>query len=389
MLMAAYVYIEANNNMNQYKEYSLEDFVLDANFQKWVRYGRLSDSAFWQSYVVSNPAQENDILQAKALLTSVYRHYDTDINDSDIEIEIQELLSKVRMTKAGNPVTNTVALNQSLGNYIFKRTSLFWAAASVILVLGLGWLFVNVQKPKSNYDLLTKGKALVEEENDSDASKTLMLSDGSKIVLQPKSRVSYPSQFLADKREVYLSGEASFEIAKDHNRPFLVYANDLVTKVLGTSFTVKARDASQNTTVEVKEGKVSVFRQEDFADGKGQNTLKSKGLVLTANQKIVFEHQNSDMVKTIRDTPEIVSSDNSLKTFDFVNAPASLVLDDLKNAYQIDIIYDKDLLAGCPVTALLTRQSLFEKLDIICEVIEARYETIDGQIVVYSKGCKN
>ncbi|WAC13025.1 FecR family protein [Dyadobacter pollutisoli] len=375
--------------MNQYKEYSLEDFVLDANFQKWVRYARLSDSAFWQSYVESNPAQENDILQAKALLTSVYRHYSTDINDADIDIEIQELLSKVRMTKAGDPVINTVALNQSLGNYVFKKTSLFWAAASVILVLGLGWLFMNVQKPKSNYEVLTEGKALVEEENDSDASKTLMLADGSKIVLQPKSRVSYPSRFLADKREVYLSGEASFEIAKDHNRPFLVYANDLVTKVLGTSFTVKARDASQNTTVEVKEGKVSVFRQVDFADGKGQNTLKSKGLVLTANQKIVFEHQNSDMVKTIRDTPEIVASESSPKTFDFVNAPASLVLDELKNAYQIDIIYDRDLLSGCPLTALLTRQSLFEKLDIICEVIEARYETIDGQIVVYSKGCKN
>jgi len=385
MLTAAYVYVEANNNMNQYKEYSLEDFVLDASFQRWVRYDRLSESDFWQSYLKDNPVQEQDIMQAKALLNSVYRHYDSEIDDSEIDLEIQELLSKVRNTK----VENKVVPNYFFGSNIFKRTSLFWAAASVIMVIGLGWLFVHFQHPESNYELLTNGRSLVEEENNTGASKILMLSDGSKIVLQPNSRVSYPQHFLADKREIYLSGEASFEISKDHKRPFLVYANELVTKVLGTSFTVKARAASQNTTVEVEEGKVSVFRQVDFANDKNHNTLNSKGLVLTANQKIVFEHKNSDMLKTIRDTPEIVPSDVSPRTFDFINAPASVVLSDLKSAYQIDIIFDKDLLSQCPVTALLTRQTLFEKLDIICEVIEAQYEIIDGQIVVYSKGCKN
>lgn len=217
----------------------------------------------------------------------------------------------------------------------------------------------------------------------------MALSDGSKLILKPDSKISFPEKFLAEKREVYLSGEAFFQVSKDPKRPFLVYANELVTKVLGTSFAINARNAHNKTTVEVTEGKVSVFRQTDFSETKNPKALQSKGMVLTANQKMVYEDESSNMLKTLRDKPEVVISNEKPKTFDFVNIPASTVLNDLKDAYQVDIIFDKDLLNDCPVTASLTRQSLFEKLDIICEVIEAHYEMLDGRIVVYSKGCKN
>jgi hypothetical protein len=209
------------------------------------------------------------------------------------------------------------------------------------------------------------------------------------VTLKPHARISFPVKFSPDKREVYLTGEASFHVSKDSKRPFLVYANELVTKVLGTTFTVNAPDAAQKTTVEVTEGKVSVFRQTDYFDTKDQKVLQSKGLVLMTNQKVVFERASSHMLKTLRDSPEVISSGNNYKTFDFVNEPASVVLADLRDAYQVDIIFDKDLLGGCPITASLTNQPLFEKLDIICEVIEAHYEMLDGKIVVYSKGCKN
>ncbi|MCE7039715.1 FecR family protein [Dyadobacter sp. CY312] len=383
MLVAAYVYVEANNNMNQYKEYSLEDFVLDARFQKWVRHEHQSESAFWQSFINENPLLQNDILQAKVLLKSVYRHYNSDINDSEIDVEIQELLSKVRLTKLSEDAVPVQVLKKN----IFKRNSLFWAAASIILCLSLGWLYQSNQSGKSDYERLTVTKQLREERNDSKKNKAITLPDGSKIILTPYSKISFPEQFLSEKRVVYLSGEATFDVSKDPKRPFLVYANQLVTKVLGTSFTINARNAANKTTVEVKEGKVSVFRQTDFSEVKDQNALKTKGMVITANQKVVYEKETANMLKTISDRPEIVPGEES--SFNFTNVPASQVLSELKEAYQVDIIFDKELLGDCPVTASLEHQSLFEKLDIICEVIEASYEMLDGKIVVYSRGCKN
>lgn len=375
--------------MDRYKDYALEDFVLDAEFQNWVRYKSVASTAFWRSYQERNPAQAQDIRQAGALLESVYRHYSSHLSDSDIDHEIHQLLSKIHADKSKGTVIQSENIQIPWQKKVFGKTA-FLAAAVVILALGLGWLYQSgLNTSAHDYSHLTKDRLLVEVVNKSAANKLVILPDSSRIILKPDSRVSYPETFLTEQREVYLSGEAFFKVTKDPKRPFLVFANDLVTKVLGTSFTINARNKTQKTTVEVSEGKVSVFRQRDFLQTRSQKVLQSKGVVLTSNQKLVFEEKSANMLKTLRDEPEVIVSGEKPKLFDFVNTPASVVLDDLKEAYQVDIIFDKELLNDCPVTATLMRQSLFEKLDIVCEVIEAHYEMLDGRIVVYSKGCKN
>ena len=373
--------------MNRYQEYSLEDFVLDAQFQNWVRYKRDNDVTFWGNYVQSNVAQSQDIMRAKTLLESVYVHYESHIDDSEIDFEIQELLSKVR--NSNQEVTATEASEEVTPmRTIFRRTPTLWAAATIVLMLGLGWLYQYKIKSLTDYERLTRGKSLQEEQNESNVNRQITLTDGSRITLMPHAKISFPEHFNTEKREVYLSGKASFQVSKDAKRPFFVYANQLVTKVLGTTFTVTARDAATKTSVEVEEGKVSVFRENDFIDAKNRKALQSKGMVLTANQKVVYERESANMIKTISDSPQVIPGKNVM-SFNFVNTPASDVLSDLENAYQVEIIFDKDILRGCPITASLTNQSLYKKLNIICEVIEARYEMLDGKIVVYSKGCKN
>jgi len=370
--------------MNRYQEYSLEDFVLDAQFQNWVRYKRENDVTFWENFVQSNVSQSQDIMRARTLLESVYVHYESHIDDSEIDFEIQELLSKVRNSN-DEVITAEAAIPVRT---IFGRNPIFWAAATIVLMLGLGWLYQYNIKSLTDYERLTRGKSLHEEQNESNANKLITLTDGSQVTLTPKAKISFSEKFTIEKREVYLSGKASFHVSKDAKRPFFVYANQLVTKVLGTTFTIVARDAAKKTSVEVEEGKVSVFRENDFTDAKNQKALQSKGMVLTANQKVVYERESANMIKTISDAPQVIAGENVM-SFNFVNTPASEVLTDLENAYQVEIIFDKDILRGCPITASLTNQSLYKKLDIICEVIEARYEMLDGQIIVYSKGCKN
>jgi hypothetical protein len=64
------------------------------------------------------------------------------------------------------------------------------------------------------------------------------------------------------------------------------------------------------------------------------------------------------------------------------------VFDQLQTAFGVKIVHDAELLANCNLTASLSEESLFEKIDIICETIQAKYEIADGQIVIYAKGCK-
>jgi transmembrane sensor len=399
--------------MDQYQEYTLEDFVLDARFQGWVRHQEATDEVFWQQYINANPAQAEDIQSARKLLDGVYRHYRTSIEEAEIDLEIQGLLDRVRAEKQqvlkggrrgeredrelevvlgrvreagivnGSGVVREVPLGRRWYGEIWVRV-----AACAVLAIGLGWMGWQYYCFNCGYNGMISGKELVERVNTSGKQQVIKLTDGSQVVLYPQSRLSFAETFPADQRTVYLSGDAYFQVAKDPKRPFLVHTTDLVTKVLGTSFFVRARDASDKTLVEVREGKVSVFKQKEFTARKNPQAKTPNGIVLTPNQKLIFDHGSSEMRRTLSDNPEIVPSDNP-RSFEFVNTPASSVLTDIEEAYQIDIIFDRDVMKGCPVTASLGGQTMFNKLSILCEVIEARYEVLDGKIVIYSKGCKS
>jgi hypothetical protein len=190
-----------------------------------------------------------------------------------------------------------------------------------------------------------------------------------------------------------------------------VYANELVTKVLGTSFWVKAREGSTKITVEVKTGRVSVYTKPQLGkDGSTahremegvlhlgthyihhrESTMhrRMEGVVLYPNQKIIYARKEIRMIKTLVEKPEIVAPKPKMYPFIFEDSPMSQVFRSLEKAYGVDIVYDENVMKRCPLTATLTDLTLYEKLDVICKAIEARYEIIDGKIVIQGKGCKN
>ncbi len=109
-----------------------------------------------------------------------------------------------------------------------------------------------------------------EVENTSGSVQKVALADGSVVSLEPGSTLRYPEHF-GTQREVYLTGEAFFNVFRDEKHPFLVYAEDVVTRVLGTSFRVKAYGQGKEVRVAVTSGKVSVFKKgsEKYNDRNG------------------------------------------------------------------------------------------------------------------------
>jgi transmembrane sensor len=91
--------------------------------------------------------------------------------------------------------------------------------------------------------------------------RTVILEDGTEITLNAGSKLTYPAQFSSDKREIFLEGEAFFEVARDESRPFIVVTGDIQTTVLGTSFNVKAWE--EEIEIAVASGKVKVSHQKE------------------------------------------------------------------------------------------------------------------------------
>lgn len=269
----------------------------------------------------------------------------------------------------------------------FYRQAFFryGVAASLALFLGCVWHFgLLPATPKSFAQQAQQNKQLLVH-NTTSQTKLLKLEDGSLVRLLPNAKLSYSPHFEGDKREVLLEGEAFFDVAKDSKKPFYVYANDLVTKVIGTSFFVRANKDSKQVQVLVQSGKVSVFRKEEItADNKVRS---AEGMVILPNQQLNFDTQTAHFTKTIVEKPEVLSDQSSVR-FNFEDASAHEVLQKIQTAYRINIIYDAEQLKGCPFTADLTTESLYGKISLLCQAIEASYQTIDGQIVISSKGCK-
>lgn len=109
--------------------------------------------------------------------------------------------------------------------------------------------------------------------------KPLVLTDGTKVWLNAGSRLSYLPGFGATTREVALEGEAFFDVTEDKSRPFVVHAEHVLIKVLGTAFNVKAYDEDQSVTTSLYRGLVSITR-----DQEGQ---KSQPILLYPHQKLI------------------------------------------------------------------------------------------------------
>ncbi len=142
------------------------------------------------------------------------------------------------------------------------------------------------------------------------SGRAIDLPDGSRVTLEKGSKLYYAADFSSDdkaKREVYLTGEAFFEIKKNAARPFYVYTSTVITKVLGTSFRVEAYPSASKATVTVKTGKVSVYRKDDFYQTTHGGT-ESGGVIVTPNQELVYDQQSNELNKILTEKPEKVSA---------------------------------------------------------------------------------
>ncbi len=264
-------------------------------------------------------------------------------------------------------------------------------AASIVLVLGLGYLFL-IYRPNSEADTALAEISPVltanyrEVLNSEAKPHQLTLHDGSVVTLYQHSRLRYPTQFSPNLREVYLSGKAFFSITKNPKRPFWVHADHISTQVLGTSFVVTTE--GKNANVEVRSGRVSVYTRKDMRQARQLQKNESVGVVLTANQQVAFIEKEDRLVKSVVQQP-IVLQPVKANSYVFDEAPLAQVFSQLEKTYGLPVMYDPLTIRNCFITANLAGESLFDQLNLVCRISRSTYEIVDGQIIIHSLGCDN
>lgn len=346
-------------------KYHLSDFLKDDSFMKWALEVPSAEFDHWEKYFAEAPELQKKMQEARQLILDLK---EVQATPADEELE-EKIWRSVQREKAR-----------------FRVFSVRRIAASVAVVLGvlLGY-YVYTRLPFATSEWQASGNESVET-NSSRQAKTVFLCDGTEVQLSPGSRIRYGKDFNSTYRTVILDGEAFFDVARNPEKPFLVISNGLVTRVLGTSFTVSSND--REVSVSVKTGRVEVLSQENFDRLKDTDSHSPVTMVLKPNQKAVFSRKEASLIRSLVEEPVIVNPSARPATLNFDNTPASEVFERLATAYNIEIIYDRDIFSQCRLTVSLEDEQLFEKLEVICRTVNAEYRLSDAKILIEGKGCK-
>lgn len=199
--------------------------------------------------------------------------------------------------------------------------------------------------------------------------RTVNLSDGSVVTLNSGSTLAYSSSYKKGERRVVLSGEATFEVAKNPKQPFIVKTKDFDVRVLGTVFNVSSYSSKNSSSVVLASGSVKILR------GENESTLKpGQKAELTENGDLVISN--------------VSSSDYLAWTHGgFIQKQATIydIIEFLHNTYdvQVNCSFDEKYRNAVITCKSDTRLDINQYLDLLSELIPGmKYQITDKKITL-------
>ena len=237
-------------------------------------------------------------------------------------------------------------------------------AASILVILGIGFFVYRGISPTQ-----TKPIQVVAEKQ----TKGDTLPDGSGVFLNKQTNLTYSYDKKKKSHVVKLKGEAYFNINHQDDKKFLVDAEGVFIRDIGTSFNVTAYPESNTVEVVVEEGEVLFF------------TDDNAGIQLKAGGKGVYDKNT----KTFSiEQPENNVLSYKTKFFSFSNADLVSVVDALNNVYDTKIRINKNL-ESCHLTVSFNNEDIHEIAQVIAETLNLSVKETGKEIVLEGQGCEN
>jgi ferric-dicitrate binding protein FerR (iron transport regulator) len=239
-------------------------------------------------------------------------------------------------------------------------------AAIVIFSLGAGWL---------GHVLVSTGVFSNEQvemkqvESFNGQLKEIFLADGTHVWLNSGSKLSFPSGFNAENREVELSGEAFFEVTANEEEPFLVKTQDHTVKVTGTRFNICEYPENKTIETTLEEGKVKIITGNFIKD-------------LYPGQQSSFNTQTAEI--RIGETDMEIYTTWKDGFYEFNNESVCKVFKIIERWWDVKIRYPEERLKTERITGTLRRHKpLDQHFDVIKELVPFQYKIESDMVVIF------
>lgn len=344
--------------MNE-QSYTVDDFLQDDYFVRWVLQPDAQSDQYWLAVADRSPEVADTLAQAAERVRQLAEAERRPIDPQTLA----EVWSRIEAQTAPRPRVYAIGRRQWV------------AAAACIALVGFGvgvygWFTRQAQAPL---------QAIHQQyQNKTDKPVWHQLPDSSWVSLAPASTLTYTENPGKSRRDVRLRGEAYFDVRRDTTRPFRVTAGPTFTQVLGTSFWVKMKPEARAVEVDVLSGKVSVGEAGRAPAG----AEKPTPVTLLPNQRAVYTAQNRTLTTGLVNNPVTLAEVQSNQLF--TDVPIPDIMARLSQLYGIPIQIQGNGLRTCTFTGDLNQIPFFQKLQLVCRSVGARYRV--EQTVVRIEG---
>lgn len=331
--------------MKKYQAYEVEDFVLDDEFNRWVRFPSVARDEKWERFLTDYPERRAVIEKSRSIIRS--------LEPAD-EFAPSDRLAMVWQAIAGSR-ERRISFKQQFLRY----------AAVFLLAFTLGWgsfqLFSGRNADFS--DVYNEVKVPYGQRSE------MTLYDGTKVWLNSGTELKFPLVFHGSQRKVLVKGEAFFDVAEDKTKPFMVNAGQMDIEVLGTRFNICAYPDDQELYATLEEGKIRAVNS-----GTGEEVSLLPGTQATLNlnsQKFNVQQVDTRLYTSWKE--------NMLR---FENAPFAEVIKRMERWYDVKIHMDEQINTGERYTMTIKTESLREMLRLVSFTTPITYEIKENQVFI-------
>ena len=314
--------------------------------------GELSEEEVLQVETWSEASEENRKLLEQIYYTAFVGDRVAVMNSVDVEGSLKKL--KVAM----KPKESAVKKHWSVGwkRYVIPLAAFF---TGIVFTIGFSYLALN---KTSNYIVATTAGQRAQ----------FVLPDGSKVWLNASTQLAYKTSLWSRERQVNLTGEAYFEVAKDAKKPFVVQAGEIDVEVLGTCFDLDSYSSGEFVETALLNGSVKI-------SGKA---LKDP-VYLKPNE--LFRYRKSDQIASVEEAKVGLYADWIKDRLVFDNDCLADILISMEGRYNMEIECPKQFAASTRLSFTIRQESIEEVMEAMSLIAPIRYEIKSGKVYIIPK----
>lgn len=276
---------------------------------------------------------------------------------ADIEFDAEAAWSKVRQKMESGRVIPIWKTKPAAYNLMLR------IAASSVILIGITYWIYQVTAPPLQTLAVASDQVTLQD----------TLPDGSTAFLNKKSELKYEFSPRAKTRKVMLKGEAYFTVKHEEEKPFVIEADEVLVRDIGTEFNLKAYPDQDTIEIIVTQGEVQFY------------TLKDPGLTLQAGDKAIYSKRTRQFYRI--EKPDTNALAYKTKIFSFNNTDLQSVVTLLNDVYNSKIKLGNEKLYHCRLTANFKEDNATIIAEVIAETMGLTLTKKDDEIILDGEGC--